>query len=492
MRTKYLFPVLIALAAGVAWGDEAAGAKSAATAPASAATPSLRVVVDPRVELLSLIFRLAGNPEYSKARVESYADDVETRFGAFRDHSVVKLARELRHTRGVSYDACMGMAVHLDNACDLRLKVPLKPWPESLDRRWSAASANNFLVAARQFVKETEFREFIEQHHALYQTTETRMKEVMDKEGHLDWFNAYFGERPQAAFTVVPGLLNGGSCYGPHFRDASGREDLFCVLGVWQTDADGLPQFTGDMLATVVHEFCHSYANPLIERHLNELRRPGETLFAAVAEKMRLQAYGGASTLLCESLVRACGVRYALQYNGSDAADRAIQSEKKHGFLWMQELSDLLGEYEAHRDRYPTLESFSPRLVSFFNDYAKDFPQKQTALRANRPKVVSMTPANGAKAVDPALTEIRVTFDRPMEDRSWSMCGDGPHFPKGEGKPHYDATGKTWSVPVNLKPGWDYEFWLNSESYDAFRSAQGVALEPIRVVFKTAGGQGMN
>ena len=70
--------------------------------------------MDPRVELLSLIFRLAGNSEYNQARVKSYAEDVERQFGTFRGHPVVALATRLRNTQGVSYDACMGMAVHFD------------------------------------------------------------------------------------------------------------------------------------------------------------------------------------------------------------------------------------------------------------------------------------------------------------------------------------------------------------------------------------------
>jgi hypothetical protein len=58
------------------------------------------VVVDPRVELLSLIFRLAGNPEYNMARVESYAEDAEKQFGKFRSHAVVKPGpRAARHPR---------------------------------------------------------------------------------------------------------------------------------------------------------------------------------------------------------------------------------------------------------------------------------------------------------------------------------------------------------------------------------------------------------
>ena len=381
MKSIHLLAIVIAATAGLApstvMAAESTNRATGQVAPGS--THPLRVVVDPRVELLSLIFRLAGNPEYNKAMVKSYAEDAEKQFGKFRRHAVVNLARELRETHGVCYDAVPSLAIHLSDAESLILRLPIQPWPEALGR-WTAPDVTNFLAAARLFVKDSSFQDFIEQHRPLYQTTVARMQTLLEKEAHPEWFDAYFGPRPHASFTVVLALLNGGAGYGPHFRAADGREELYCVLGVVQTDKQGLPEFTRDIpwVATVVHEFCHSYANPLIERHLPELQASGDALFEQVAGRMRSQAYSNGYTLLCESLVRACVIRYVRQYEGEDAARRAIQAEKGHGFLWMQEMSDLLGEYEAHRDRYPTLEDFSPRLVAFFAESAKNLPKTQS------------------------------------------------------------------------------------------------------------------
>ncbi len=487
---------MIAAAAGLApstaMAAESTNRPIGQVAPSSA--HSLRVVVDPRVELMSLIFRLAGNREYNMPNVvESYANDAEKQFGKFRGHAVVNLAQKLHDTHSVAYDAVMSLAVQLTDTEHLKLKLPLQPWPEGLDKRWTTHDVSNFLAAAQQFVKDSSFQEFVEQHHPLYQTTATRMQTLIEKEAHLDWFDACFGRRPQASFTVALGLLNGGGCYGPHFRAADGREELYCILGVWQTDKEGLPEFTRDTLRIVVHEFCHSYANPLIERHLAELQPSGDALFEHVAERMRSQAYANGQTLLKESLVRVCVIRYLRQYEGEEAARRAIQAEKGHGFLWMQEMSDLLGEYEAHRDRYPTLEDFAPRLVAFFAESAKNFPKTQTVPKTQtdwagkRPKVVSMIPANGAQDVDPGLTAIQVVFDRRMADKSWALVGGGVHFPKTGKDAHFDAERKIWTVPVELKPDWSYEFMLNSETYVGFASEEGVPLEPVSVTFKTAG-----
>ena len=99
--------------------------------------------------------------------------------------------------------------------------------PDFLDKRWTAESASNFVALTRQFVRESHFGEFIKAHQALYETTETRMQELMKTGGHLEWFSQFLGQRPGADFTLVPALLNGGNCYGPHWCDSSGKEELF-------------------------------------------------------------------------------------------------------------------------------------------------------------------------------------------------------------------------------------------------------------------------
>jgi hypothetical protein len=448
-------------------------------------TPACRVTVDPRVELMCVIFRLAGNREYNMATVKKYADDVDKQFGPFRDHPVVKLARKLRNIRGVGFDAPMSMAVHLPGLDELKDETPFTARPPTLDGRWTADDATKFATAARQFVKDASFREFLDKHRLLYELTESRLQRLLEKKVHVEWFRDFFGERPKAAFVVVPGLLNGGCNYGPSRRTAGGKEELFCVLGVWHVDAKGMPTFGDGQVGTIVHEFCHSYANAVVDRHANELKAAGQKMFPLVAKKMQSMAYDNWQTMFYESLVRACVLRYVRHYDGGLAAWTATKEEQWNGFSWMDGLTSLLEEYETHRDRYPSLESFSPRLITFFSEQAKTLPQQQTAIKAKRPKIVSITPANDATDVDPNLDTIKVVFDRPMKKGSWAMCGGGPHFPAVVDTPGYDAQRTTWTVHVKLKPDWGYEFMLNAGRFDAFQSADGTPLEDTRVKFKT-------
>ena len=258
-------------------------------------------------------------------------------------------------------------------------------------------------------------------------------------------------------------------------------DTLYCVLGVWQTDSKGQPEFTRDMLKTIVHEFCHSYANPIIDRHAAKLQAAGEKIFPHVAARMKRQAYGNWRTMLYESLVRASTLRYVRHHDGEEAALLETAKDKARGFLWIDQLSKLLGEYETDRKRYPTMEAFAPRLVEFFDGVAA----KMGDHVVKGPKVVSISPANGQTGVDPALTRIQVVFDRPMRDRSWSLVGGGPNCPKLTGKMWYDARRTTWTAEVKLKPEWTYRFMLNSDRFTNFRSADGVPLVPVNVTFTT-------
>lgn len=359
------------LAAWPAWSQQARAEEL--SVPSAPPGVPLTVAVDPRVELISIIYRLAGNPEYNGCLVPDYARDLDGHFASVREHPVVLLARKLRAGRGVGYNAPMDLAVHLKDVESLELRVPLEPWPDGLDQRWRAEDIREFLAQAKDFAEQGKFKEFLQAHAALHEETGTRARKLVQEEGHLEWFGAFFGERPAVQFHLVPALVNGVSCYGPHFR-AGTNEEFYCVLGVREKDGRGQPAFGPQEIGTVAHEFCHSYVNPHIHARRAELRPAGEKLFAKVRDQMRRQAYGHWETMLNESVVRASVVRYFGATQSPEAATKRTRYEIGRGFLWVEELAALLGEYETNRTEFPRFEAFMPKVVAFFNQTAEKLP----------------------------------------------------------------------------------------------------------------------
>lgn len=445
--------------------------------------PAVDVRVDPRVELLSIVFRLAGNPEYSQGRVARYTEAVDAHFGRFRNHAAVQHARRLRAMSGVSFDAVAGFAIHLDEAMPPGEGMPFEPLPERLDRRWVGPDvARAFLADLREFAEDADAKAFFASQRELYAHAEAQMRKTLREHADLSWFDRFFGARPGARFRLALGLLNGGANYGPSALRPDGSEELYCILGCWTTDQDGMPMFPRTVVATVAHEFCHSYCNPVVDAHLEDLAAAGQRLFEQVEQAMRDQAYGNARTLLCESLVRACVVRYRAGNEDDRAAAEEVAEQRRRSFFWVGGLADLLrDEYEKDRARHPTLEEFTPRLVEFFTAAG---PKLEREL-ARRPKVAKVTPADGATDVDPALAAIVVEFDRPMRDGKWSVVRIGGEFPEVRGKPSYDDARKVLTIPVALQPGREYRFGLNSSRHEGFVSEDGEVLLPVQVRFRT-------
>jgi hypothetical protein len=104
------------------------------------------------------------------------------------------------------------------------------------------------------------------------------------------------------------------------------------------------------------------------------------------------------------------------------------------------------------------------------------------------PVVVKTVPEAGSLAVDPKITEIRVTFSKEMMDRSWSFVQASPdeYFPgTADGKPHYLADHRTIVFPVKLQPNHSYVLWLNDPKFNNFMDTQKHRAVPYLLVFKT-------
>jgi len=114
--------------------------------------------------------------------------------------------------------------------------------------------------------------------------------------------------------------------------------------------------------------------------------------------------------------------------------------------------------------------------------------KESVTLESVPPVVVKSVPAAGADDIDPALTEIKVTFSKDMMDKSWSWSTfTKDSFPTsvGDDPIHYEKDNRTCVMKVKLEPDKVYAIWLNSENFDNFKDAGGQSAVPYLLVFKT-------
>jgi len=102
------------------------------------------------------------------------------------------------------------------------------------------------------------------------------------------------------------------------------------------------------------------------------------------------------------------------------------------------------------------------------------------------PKVIATNPRNGATDVDPSLSEIKVTFSKPMEKntRSFSTPNSGSELTWMD-KFFYINNDRTCVQQVRLKPGITYVIWINDPKHIGFKDKSGNALQPYKLEFTT-------
>jgi arabinan endo-1,5-alpha-L-arabinosidase len=335
-----------------------------------------RISVDPRVELMSVLYRLVGAPEYNQARIDAYSRAVDAHFSPYREHEAVQMARKLRAERGISHDAPMSLAVHMTEGFDFRERVPLEPLPTGLDSRWRPDEARAFIAAAKRFAEVSKFREFFESQQPLFGQAVERMQRTMIRHGRVAWLDRFFGAAGSASYHVYLGMLNGSGCYGVTFVEGDQRE-IGCVLGVWEQDPRGLPRFPETAISTLMYLFAHSHVAPVMERHTAELEQPAMRMLRQEQACLRKPLGGRWRNVMHRSLLAAFLVRYRLANEGDLAATREVTRQKIHGLSWVGDLAEAMGEYEDHRDQYPDLEAFMPRIVGFFEAYSREIASRQ-------------------------------------------------------------------------------------------------------------------
>ena len=316
---------------------------------AAIAVEAIDAVVDKRVELLSIVMRLAGANEYRVAETP-YAKAIDKTFGPFKNHPAVRMTAELRAKHGISFDAPMVFAVHLDGVYALHDADEIA----QLDKRWAGVDLEAYAAALRSFAADTKLADYFSANEA--EAELAALRKLVNTDNPVPFFEQLFGKR--GSHTVVLGRLLGTNNVGVRHGD-----DRYQIL-------------TMPTLPILVHEMAHSYINPAFEKHHAELERAGSALYALFAPSMRAQNYADWQTMFNEAGVRALTVLFMRQVKGDVAGAAAARDELRASFVWTNELVELFRKYQRDRATYADFDAFMPQVVAFFDGLAKQYDGK--------------------------------------------------------------------------------------------------------------------
>lgn len=333
----------------------------------------IRVEVSEAVELMSILARTAGNKEYNMDMAGQYTKDTEVWFAPYKQHAAVVCFQNLRDQYGISYDAVMSMAIHLDIDGG---KVKFLGEQADLEKRWSNVDIDDFIDKLNTFYTDTRFHNFFEQHRMFYDEGLKEYEANVMTYFHQEWYARFYGTAPTDRFRIVIGFTCGGGNYGPSRQLPGQPREAYAICGYYINPQTGKPYGEGaNMATTLIHEFNHSFVNPLLNNETNAslIATTGQKLHKFSAYAMERQAYSDWQTVVNESIVRAAVILYMLD---QDFDQKQVLSELANqvcrSFNWMPELVASLRYYAAHRDQYPTLNDYYPEIARCLSKYIED------------------------------------------------------------------------------------------------------------------------
>ncbi len=437
---------------------------------------------DEWVDLMSVIWRLSGSREYNLCRIPKYAQEVDSTFAQFKNHPVVELARQYQQESGISYDAVVSYALHL-NVIDwddvivdgdykggngesfeiLLDNIFLAGGDNSFDR-WSDEQKKAFLEPLNYFFHSSNFHEWYLKQQKLYAEVEKAFNDI-NKQVDYDWFNSYFGTQSDGQFRVVLSLLVGPHNYGCSAQLKDSTYVLSPVIGCCENADDGSVYYEANMvLPIVIHEFCHHFCNRLNSQNWPLMSKSAEKVFQVKAEQLTQSAYGSSMMMMNETFVRAAVIRYMVSHYPQISEESLIKVEEKNGFILTQTLCNALKQYEQQRSTYATMSDFMPTIAKAVNDFdLKQYVQEEKkAAKLNATYKVNIK--DGTKNIPSGTYTVVIKFSKPMvEGVAMNPSTSGSEFPAFQG--YSWPNDKTLEVRFLLKPSTQYGFTVLGSRY---------------------------
>lgn len=426
----------------------------------------LEAKVDERCELLSTVFRLVDAREYVTYEIPSYIDNLNEYFAPYKNHEIIEYLKTYRENYGVGYDAPMSLAIHLQ-IVDGNISLTENVKENSLDKRWGKGNLPRLIELLNDFYRTSKFHDFFISQSDFILTVEQSATEYF-MQVDMDWYGEFYGEVPNGTFNLIISLSNGGNNYGPKVEYLSNEEDLYSIIGC-EVDSLNNPVFSNYAIDLVIHEFCHSFCNHLIIENYDKMKEKADKFFELKQEVLSRQAYTNSQTMLFEILVRASVIKYTAEHYPINL-ESYFSTEKKNGFIWIEELYNSLLIYEENRAQYLTLKSYMPEIVKVQNNLnLKIFVEEQ---EKQMPLMSIKNIKNNQQDVDAATTtQIIVAFSKKMNtNKNGSTFGKKGEafFPKFIEAKWDEETKTEWIVKVKLEQNKEYSIaflgqWFFSE-----------------------------
>lgn len=292
----------------------------------------MKSLVDERFEFSALVFRLAGRPEFGETGTD-YQQGVAEVFSKFTEHPAVRLAKsfDIERTNGifVGYDAVAKFAVHIEKYEGEF--VFIQDISSLFDAgRWNEKAAKEFLPLFNDLYTAADYNNYFNSKLPYFNgmTEGFAARSSVD----LEWFGRYV--EPSGLHCILsPSMTR--FCYSATVNDRI----VYCFVTENST------------ASTLVHEFCHSFGNPLANKWYNENEMFRKWCDDTVSLE-NMPYYDNGFTISGEYVTRAYSVLYNVEHGAGlyESLARERNHNYENSFPYIEDVYNLiLSHHEVNK-----------------------------------------------------------------------------------------------------------------------------------------------
>ena len=134
----------------------------------------MRATVDERMELTSIVFRIAGAEEFVNDQMQEYGEAIDRWFGKYSSHEWIDPIRKMRQETALAMAGVVGSVPYLviddKGVHDSGLKKG-----SEIDGRWTDSNWDKYVRLLDDFYRKSRFHEFFESRQDFYRGVENGM-----------------------------------------------------------------------------------------------------------------------------------------------------------------------------------------------------------------------------------------------------------------------------------------------------------------------------
>lgn len=312
------------------------------------------ITVNPGLECLGVIYVLS-NFELNVARTnQNYLASIKGYFYNYRKHPLIDRFKELLTNEEFKYDAPVEFFLNVYH--------DVKPSKELLKRaKVSMKEYKEIVKLINDFVKVSDFEKFIEKNKRYYKANMDKFHMDMFKFNPSRYLFDFLGENSN----YLNVILMFGVCTA-NYGIKVGEEMYCCVRPYKESRYDDEIDFAYDhpyMATLILHEFAHSFINPMTAEYKKEIAKLDKEKFRPIFDN---NPYGEhTETAINELIIRAIECEYIkAKFKGSYFSFKKNYIEE--GFTFISDIETLYHDYRNDRNKYKTFGDFFPIVMEYF------------------------------------------------------------------------------------------------------------------------------